>query len=61
MREIRKNLTREMFDPGRLNRIEALRKVIGNTAMIGSEDRKLITEALAVHAALIRMFSREKK
>jgi hypothetical protein len=29
MREVQKKMVPEMFDPGRLDRIEALRKVIG--------------------------------
>lgn len=62
MREVRKKLKPEMFDAERLERIEALRKVIGKYSVLFSdEDRPLIIDALAVHAALIRMFEGEKK
>ena len=62
MREVTKRLKPELFDVERLNRIEALQKVIGKYSVLFSdEDRPLITDALAVHAALIRMFEEGKK
>lgn len=62
MREVRKKLKPEMFDAERLERIEALRTVIGKySVLFKGDDGQLITDALAVHAALIRMFEGEKK
>lgn len=53
---VKKKLTRDMFSKERLERIEALRRVISKYSVLFSdEDRPLITDALAVHAALIRI------
>ena len=62
MREVRKKLKPEMFDAERLERIEALRKVIGKySVLFKGDDGQLITDALAVHAALIRMVEEGKR
>lgn len=50
MREVRKRT--DMYDPARLDRYNIL---------FDAEDRAVITDALKVHAALIRMFEGEKK
>lgn len=58
MKEVQKKLTPDMFDAERLARIEALRNVIGKYSVLFSDnDRELITDALEVHAALIRILN----
>ena len=59
MKEVRGKFKAELFDMDRLERIEALRKVIGKySVLFKGEDGQLITDALAVHAALIRIVSK---
>ena len=58
MKEVQKKMKPDMFTGERLERIEALRRVIGKYSVLFKEDdRILITDALAVHAALIRILS----
>ena len=53
---VKKKLTPDMFSKERLERVEALRRVIRKYSVLFSdEDRILITDALAVHASLIRI------
>ena len=58
MKEVQKKMKPDMFTGERLERIEALRRVIGKYSVLFKEDdRILITDALAVHTALIRILS----
>lgn len=60
MKEVRKRNT-ELFGAERLARIEALQKVIGKYSVLFSDnDRELVTDALKVHAGLIRIFGRDR-
>ena len=53
---VKKKLTPDMFGKERLERVETLRRVISKYSILFSdEDRILITDALAVHASLIRV------
>ena len=53
---VKKKLTPDMFGKERLERIEALRRVISKySVLINGDDGQLITDALAVHASLIRI------
>lgn len=61
MREVQKKMKPELFDMARLHRIDALRKVIDQSCLIPKNDRELITDALSVHAALIRLLKEGKK
>ena len=58
MKEVQKKLTPDMFGKERLERVEALRRVISKYSVLFSDnDRELIRDALEVHAALIRILS----
>lgn len=60
MREVRKRT--DMYDPARLDSIEAMvNRLDRYKILFDSEDQAVITDALKVHAALIRMFEEEKK
>ena len=60
MREVRKRT--DMYDPARLDSIEAVaNRPDRYKILFDDEDRVIITDALKVHAALIRMFEGEKK
>lgn len=61
MREVQKKMKPELFDMERLIRIDALRMVIEKSCLIPKNDRELITDALSVHAALIRMLKEGKR
>ena len=61
MREVQKKFDKGLFDQERLERIEALRKVLYQFSLIPKNDRDLIADALSVHAALIRLLKEGSK
>lgn len=62
MREVKRKFDSDVFSPERLERIEALRNVIGKyMVLFKGDDGDLITDALKVHAALIRILNAGNK
>ena len=60
MREVRRRT--DMYDPARLDSIESMvNRLDRYKTLFDSEDRAVLTDALKMHAALIRMFEEEKR
>ena len=62
MKEVRRKFDANVFSPERLERIDALRNVIAkHRILFKGDDWDLITDALKVHATLIRILNEGNK
>lgn len=62
MKEVKRKFDADVFSPERLERIDALRNVIAKyRVLFKGDDGDLITDALKVHAALIRILNEGSK
>lgn len=62
MKEVKRKFDADVFSPERLERIDALRSVIAKyRVLFKGDDGDLITDALKVHPALIRILNEGNK